>query len=267
MMELSHRYRKGNNELILFIHGIGCSRDSFEYVWGLTCFEKYSLLAVDLAGHGDSAKWSDFSYSMEDQAEICRGLLNRFEYDKIHIVAHSMGGAVGLLLAEKLADRLSSFISVEGNLTHKDCGLFSRKTISYPLKEFEKAKFERFIEANEASEERSLRLWAGMLRKCSPLAFYKSAVSLVEWSDSGKLLELFMNLNTRKAYIYGERNSKMDNLDMLNGIDKILISDSGHFVMTDNPDGFYKKLFAVIGGVGYGCIQAKKTGLSYAERC
>jgi pimeloyl-ACP methyl ester carboxylesterase len=246
LMELSHKYRKGSSELILFIHGLGCSRDSFAHVWEAAGFEKYSMLAVDLAGHGDSPRPPDFAYRMEDHAEECISLLGRFEFDRIHIVAHSMGGAVGLLAAERLGTRLSSFISVEGNLTGADCGLVSRKTISYPLREFEKTKFEQFVEANEASEDPGLRLWAGMLRKCSPLAFYRSAESLVEWSDSGKLFDLFMNLNSRKTYIYGDRNNKMDVLGMLGGINNISVSGSGHLVMTDNPGEFYKKLLNAI---------------------
>lgn len=245
-MELSHKYRKGSGELILFIHGLGCSKDSFIHVWEADGFEKYSLLAVDLAGYGDSPRPVDFSYRMEDHAAECISLLSGFEFENIHIVAHSMGGAVGLLAAGRLGSRLSSFTSVEGNLTCSDCGLVSRKTISYPIIEFEMEKFEKFIEANEASEDPALRLWAGMLRKCSPLAFYRSAESLVEWSDSERLLELFLNLHCRKAYIYGDRNSKMDVLGMLGGVNKISVSGSGHFVMTDNPVVFYKKLLHFI---------------------
>lgn len=266
-MELAHRYRKGGSELILFIHGIGCSKESFEKVWGIPEFEKYSLLTVDLAGHGDSPRPAGFSYSMEAQADACMHLLQSFEFDRIHIVGHSMGGAVALLLAGKLEDKLGSLVSAEGNLIGVDCGLVTRKTISYDLGEFEKVKFGRFIEDNETSEDTSLKLWAGMLRKCSPLAFYKSSESLVEWSDSGRLLEFFRMLNTRKAYIHGDRNLKTDVLGRLNGIEKISVSCSGHFIMTDNPCEFYKKLYCILEGEKLGCFQTEKTGLSDAGRC
>lgn len=263
-MELAHSYRKGGNELILFIHGLGCSKESFEHVWGLTDFEKYSLLTVDLMGHGDSPRPNGFSYSMEDQADMCLHLLKSFEFDRIHIVGHSMGGAVGLLLAGRLEDKLESFISVEGNLIGADCGLVSRKTINYNFDEFEKVKFGKFIESKETSGNPSLRLWAGMLKKCSPLAFYRSAESLVEWSDSGRLVELFLDLNSRKAYIHGDRDLKTDVLGLLQGIEKISVSGSGHFVMTDNPVEFYKKLYFAIEGGKNGCFQAKKANLSHA---
>lgn len=248
-MELSHKFRKGGSELVLFLHGLGCSKESFSQVWGLEEFEDFSLLSVDLAGHGGSPRPQDFSYLMEEQADMCSSLLKGIEYERLHIAAHSMGGAVGIIMAGKLDGRLASFASIEGNLTGADCGLVSRKTLSYPEDEFVGGKFARFIEANEKSEDPSLRLWAGMLRKCSPLAFYRSAGSLVEWSDSGKLLQMFMNLVCRKAYIYGERNSGMGLLGMLKDLETISVSGSGHFLMNDNPVEFYAKFCRFLRGI------------------
>lgn len=242
-IELSIKFKNGKNELIVFIHGLGCSKDSFEYIWNSSDFVNYSLLTFDLVGYGDSSKPLDFSYDISEQAEICNLLLNQFEYDKIHIVAHSMGGAIGLLLTEKIKDRLASYISVEGNLIGADCGLVSRKTISYSLEEFQNKLFNKLILSSKSSEEHSAKLWAEMLKKCHPLAFYKSSKSLVEWSDSNKLIDLFNSLKSKKMYIYGDKNSQRDVLGMLKDSQKISISNSGHFIMSDNPYEFYKKLY------------------------
>lgn len=242
-VELSTKFRKGNNELIVFIHGIGCTKDSFEYIWEAPEFKNYSLLTFDLVGFGNSSKPLDFSYDMEEQAEICKLLLKQFQYETLHIVAHSMGGAIGLLLVEKIKDKLTSYINVEGNLVGADCGIFSRKTIHYSLEEFQNKIFNEMIVSNKLSREYSTKLWSEMLEKCHPLAFYKSSKSLVEWSDSNKLLDIFINLKASRKYIYGDKNSQMDVLDMLKDIEKISISNSGHFVMNDNPHEFYKKLY------------------------
>ncbi|MGE5627917.1 MAG: alpha/beta fold hydrolase [Solirubrobacterales bacterium] len=241
-IELSVKYRKGNNELILFIHGLGCSKDSFEQLWGFPDFKAYSLVTFDLVGFGDSEKTLDFSYDIADQAEICKLLLSQFQYDIVHIVGHSMGGAIGVLLMEGLKSSSASFINVEGNLIGADCGLISRKTISYSFEEFHKNMFNKLILHNKASEDFSSKLWAEMLQKCDPFAFYKSSKWLVKWSDSNKLLDIFLGLKCNKAYIYGDKNSEMDVIGMLNGIKKISISNSGHFMMNDNPNEFYKKL-------------------------
>lgn len=246
LIELSIEFRNGNNELIVFIHGLGCSKESFKNIWDSSDFKDYSLLTFDLVGYGNSVKPQDFSYAIETQAEICNLLLNQFEHDAIHIVAHSMGGAVGLLLTERIEDRLASFICVEGNLTGADCGLVSRRTISYSFEDFQNKMFNKLKVAAKSSEEYSSKLWAKMLENCSPLAFYKSSKSHVEWSDSNKLLDLFINLKSKKSYIYGDKNSQMDVLDMLKDIKKISISDSGHFIMNDNPYEFYKELYSIV---------------------
>ncbi|MBV7276014.1 alpha/beta hydrolase [Clostridium thailandense] len=244
--EISTKFRNGNDELIMFIHGLGCSKNSFEHVWDSSEFENYSLLTFDLVGYGDSSKPMDFSYDMEEQAELCNLLLNQFQYDKIHIVAHSMGGAIGLLLAERIKDRLASFISVEGNLIGDDCGIVSRKTVGYSFEEFQNKLFDKLIMSSRLSEDLSSKLWGEMLAKCNSSAFYKSAQSLVEWSDSNKLLSLFIDLKVNKKYIYGDKNSQMDVLKMLKDIERISISSSGHFIMSDNPYEFYKKLYNIM---------------------
>ena len=75
-----------------------------------------------------------------------------------------------------------------------------------------------------------------------PLGLYKSAESLVRWSDSGELISYFKNLPCRKSYFYGEKNANTVALHRLNSIEKIMIRNSGHFMMNDNPDEFYPRL-------------------------
>jgi pimeloyl-ACP methyl ester carboxylesterase len=100
------RYRSASPNLIYFLHGLGCSKDSFENVWKQPDFKDFSLLAMDLAGFGHSDRPIDFSYSMEDHAKVCETVLRTFSEPRVHIVAHSMGGAVGLLLADDILNRL-----------------------------------------------------------------------------------------------------------------------------------------------------------------
>ena len=130
---LSVRYRPASTDLIVMIHGLGCSQDTFVHIWDRPEFNQYALLSFDLVGFGRSDKPEDFSYTMEDQARICRLLIGRFHESALHIAAHSMGGAIGLLLAEHLPDRLKSFTNIEGNLIGSDCGLISRRTVSLPF--------------------------------------------------------------------------------------------------------------------------------------
>ena len=188
-------YRSSSDDLIVFLHGLGCSKDSFQDVWNNKKFQGFSLLTFDLPGFGLSEKPDDFGFSMEEHAEVSHALLKHFPETRYHIVAHSMGGAVGILLAEYLRNSLFSFVNVEGNLTGDDCGRISRRTIGVSYEMFQKKMFPLFQKNFQGSSALPLSL-----DKASPLAFYRSSESLVAWSDSGKLLKKFQDLECEKVY-------------------------------------------------------------------
>lgn len=247
-LETSANYKESGKEVIIFIHGLGCAKESFDAAFDFPKFNDFSLLAIDLVGFGDSSKPQDFTYTMEVQAEICKLLLDELNPKRVHIVAHSMGGAIGLLLAEKLSNKLISFTNIEGNLISEDCGLLSRKTISVSFEEFRKSVFAELKSETKESNNKSSNLWLEWNEKSNTLAFYSSSESLVKWSDSRKLLTKFKNLKTKKVYFYGDKNSEIKVLNELGNIRKIEISNSGHFVMNDNPEQFYTRLGDFIGG-------------------
>jgi len=232
--KLSVEYRNcESDDLIVFIHGLGCSSKSFHKAWDFDRLANYSLLAFDLSGFGLSDKPVNYSYAMEDQAELCRKVLEQFRTKRVHIVAHSMGGTIGLLLAQKFLSH--SFINVEGNLIAEDSGLISRNTIKVSEQDFVNHGFFNLCQLLADYRENCFDLANAM-----PEAFYRSAESLVEWSDSGKLLNLFEELTIPRLYVYGQDNVSMPILQKLNiQTTTEQIPNSGHFPMIDNSDAFY----------------------------
>lgn len=231
--------REGDGPTVVFIHGLGCSKEVFHDVWEMPVFEPYKLVTFDLLGFGDSSKPSDFPYRLEDHAEICKLFIEELDLDRVHLVGHSMGGAIGLILIDEIPSRFSSFLNLEGNLIAEDC-FFSREVRSQSLQEFERSGYEKLISAINAHLEH--RLLREFLLKSDPRAFYKSSESLVSWSDSGELLEKFNDLSIRKAYVFGEANRGIPVIRLLKGVSAIEIPNSGHFMMLDNPTEFYQTL-------------------------
>ncbi len=223
------------DEAVLFIHGLACSSTSFRNLFDAEYFPGKSLLLVDLAGFGNSSKPADFSYTMEEQAGLLTKLLNILPKWKLHIAAHSMGNAIGLLLDDSILSRVESYSNVEGNMISEDCGLLSRGIAGISFEEYRDTLFP--IQLAEFNGHGQLEF-----SKSSPVAIYKSASSLVHWSDNGQLLERFLKRNCRKSYFYGEENKEMVILEKLKGIPQIMITDSGHSMTTENPREFYSKL-------------------------
>lgn len=245
-VDISVKYRIQNEDLIFFIHGLGCGKNHFDEVWNYDILDQYSIVTFDLPGCGDSSRPTNFSYDLQEHAKICLKLLSFFPEQRIHIVGHSMGGAIGLILAELIPQTVQSFINVEGNLMNFDCEM-SRRKASVPFIDFVARELPGLQVVTELSDEPGTRLWSKNIRRADKKGFYCSSRSLVSWSDSGVLLDKFKKLNCNKVYVYGENNSFLRILTSLDGIQKTCISKSGHFPMNDNPGEFYEFIADFIG--------------------
>ncbi|MBA4317678.1 MAG: hypothetical protein C0412_04690 [Flavobacterium sp.] len=228
-------YNPSSDEVFVFIHGLACSLDSYRNLFDKDYFPGKSLLLVDLIGFGKSSKPESFSYTMEDQAAVIEKLFSILPQWNINIAAHSMGGAVSLLYSPGFMKRVKSFANIEGNLISEDCGIFSRGVADLSFEEYRNKLFK--TQLIELKEHPQLRF-----DETTPYAVYKSSVSLVQWSDSGELLNKFNALRCKKCYIYGEENKNTPIINRLDLIDKYVISNSGHGMMTENPEEFYSKL-------------------------
>ncbi len=230
-------YRRANESLIVFLHGFGASNACFEKAFEHERLNEFSLLAIDFVGFGESAKPEDFVCSMENLAKGCDAVLAQIDYENLHIAAHSMGGAVGLLLGESVLRRIRSFANFEGNLVGDDCFL-TRKISTLPPEKFEEKMFPKLVAKFSGNA-------IFQFEKSSPGALHSGAKSLVAWSDSEKLLEKFGGLECKTGYFLGERNREIAAVKRLQAtthIHKIITPISGHAMMTDNPEAFYAQL-------------------------
>lgn len=59
--EVSTAFRKRGGELLLLLHGLGCSKESFRDIWFRDELNDYSIISLDFLGFGDSTKSYKFS--------------------------------------------------------------------------------------------------------------------------------------------------------------------------------------------------------------
>ncbi len=237
---ISIKQTSGPDETVVFLHGLGCSKESFNQAFMSESMSNYSIVTFDFVGFGDSDKPADFSYSLADQAEVTKRVLNTLNLGgkPIHIVAHSMGGVVGLLLS-RMINNIASFMSVEGNLVAEDAGIISRDIASQNPESFLNEGFKKAHESLALSKTESDNEWSRWFMGSDPVATYLSARSLVQWSDSGKLMPWFNSLYN-KGFLHGSKTG-IDHLTPLFEAVKIYeVSDAGHFMMLDSPVRFYE---------------------------
>lgn len=246
-LNISYCHEERGPETLFFIHGLGSCKNSFEGVWKERGYDSYSIFTFDLPGFGNSSKPTSFSYDMRDHAGVVDKIIKALNLKNLHLVGHSMGGAIALFYLDVAPNNALSFINLEGNLCPQDC-TFSRQASNTPWKEFKSSVFDQIKEETRTSEDKGLREYYRYLAKSSPHAFYESSYSLVKYSDSGILLKKFLHLQVKSYYVFGEKNKDMAIIETLNGHNLHLASipNSGHFMMNDSPKAFYAILLSLL---------------------
>ncbi len=228
-------YNSPSEDVIIFLHGLPCALKTYSYALNKNYFPDKSQLFLDFPGFGKSSKIESFPYTMEAQAGMLDKLIASLPFENIHIAAHSMAGAIILLCNSETLLRVKSFANIEGNLVAEDCGILSRSILNVSADVYKSDVYPGQVEMFKGHPQLSFE-------ETAPSIIYKSAVSLVQWSDSGELLKKFINLDKPKCYIYGEENKEMPLIKKLAGIKTYMISKGGHGMMYDNPEEFYGKL-------------------------
>ncbi len=110
-VHIDYRVWGSGEPAVVLIHGWAC--DSSYWNAQIEALKAtYTVVAVNLAGHGASEKnrsdWSIGNYG-EDVATVVRQLSNR----QVVLVGHSMGGAVALEASRRIGDRVIGIIAVD----------------------------------------------------------------------------------------------------------------------------------------------------------
>jgi pimeloyl-ACP methyl ester carboxylesterase len=102
--------RAGWGPAILLIHGVAGSSETWAPVID-SLAQKYTVIAPDLIGHGDSAKPRG-DYSLGGYASGIRDLLQAIGHERVTVVGHSLGGGVAMQLAYQFPERCDRLVLV-----------------------------------------------------------------------------------------------------------------------------------------------------------
>ncbi|MEP3275727.1 MAG: alpha/beta fold hydrolase [Stappiaceae bacterium] len=91
---------------IIFVHGFGGDYLSFQPIQ-IALAAEFRSLAFDLPGHGNAVDWPVIG-SPKQSADAVTQSLDALKIDKIHLVGHSMGGAIATIMAFSDPARIAS---------------------------------------------------------------------------------------------------------------------------------------------------------------
>lgn len=107
-----HYEVQGQGEPLLLQHGLTANAQVWHQAgWVEALKNDYQLIIVDARGHGQSQKLTNSEqYAFEYMAADIVAILDQLAIEKTHFFGYSMGGYVGLSLAQHFGGRLKSLI-------------------------------------------------------------------------------------------------------------------------------------------------------------
>lgn len=107
----------GEGSPVILVHGNGETHDIFDALIPVLA-KQHTVYAPDSRGHGLSATPKELHYA--DMAEDMANFIQVLDIQKPAFLGFSDGGIVGLLLASKYPDMISSLVVAGANLQPKD---------------------------------------------------------------------------------------------------------------------------------------------------
>jgi pimeloyl-ACP methyl ester carboxylesterase len=106
--------RKGSGEPLVLIHGIGHRRQAWDPVLDRLA-ESYDVIAIDLAGFGESEPYpAGTAYTMDNACRIIGESFEEWGISRPHVVGNSLGGAIALELGARGMARSVTALSPAG---------------------------------------------------------------------------------------------------------------------------------------------------------
>ena len=259
--------RAGWGPVIVLIHGITGSSLTWEEVIEPLA-ERYTVVAPDLLGHGESAKPRG-DYSLGAYASGVRDLLQAIGHDRATVVGHSLGGGVAMQFAYQFPERCERLVLVSSGGLGREVHMLLRAA-ALPGSEF--------VLPILAS--------SGLIGRIDAVGAFLSGLGLRAGADLDELWRGFSSLadaGARAAFVHtlrtildpgGQRVSATDRLylaaemptlivwgerdpiipfkhglrasELVPGSRFVTFPDAGHFPYRDDPRRFVRELTGFI---------------------
>lgn len=207
------------------------------------------VVMVDYLGSGASDPAADGRYDLEAHVGTIAAVVAALDAGPVPIVGHSMGGTVGIALAQAHPHLVSQLIVGEGNVTGGGGG-HSRRIAGQSLGQFITSGFDAFladIDAEAAAGSQAQAAIAQSWRRAEAVGLHGNARMLVGLTDA--FLEGFLALDLPRTFVYGQSSHPNVTGQFIPdapdpaileaaGISTVTLAGSGHLLGMENPEGF-----------------------------
>jgi pimeloyl-ACP methyl ester carboxylesterase len=124
----------GDGPVLLLIHGMAGSMLTWKHIIPELA-QRFTVVAPDLIGHGESGKPRRGEYSLGAHANLLRDLLHVLGYERATVVGQSLGGGVAMQLAYQFPERCERLVLVGSGGLGREVNLLLR-ALTFPGAEY-----------------------------------------------------------------------------------------------------------------------------------
>lgn len=227
-------YGEGNSDPVVLIHGGLSNGDHFVNQIPVLA-EDHEVIVMDSRGHGRSS-FDDTPISYSVMAGDVLGLLDHLEIDKASIVGWSDGGIIGLEIAINNPDRLNKVVAYGANFDPTGVRLDIADN-AYFNAYIERA-FAEYQENSPAPER-----WEEFLGNISTM--WATLPNYTEEELKG-ITTPFLILDGEQEEAIDLNQTKLMAL-LIPGAELVLMPDTGHFAMFEQPEEFNQIVLDYLG--------------------
>ena len=242
---------RGKGKVLLFLHGLGSTLKDWDFQ--VPFFSKnFRVITVDLRGHGNT-EMTDKNYGVERMTEDIKKFLDALNIDKATLIGFSMGGAIAFQFAYTYPESIDKMVIVNSGPDFNNMGkigedLLKNRTDDLNTKGLEVLSKE--ISKNMFPEAHQIHLRNEFERRCKMNDFddyYQSFVTLMDWGLGDKIKDLKTEtLVIASDMDYTPVGFKENYVNNLPNAALVVIKNSRHGVVMDQPDAFNNALFTFL---------------------
>lgn len=230
---------------LIFVHGWSCDRTYWKNQ--VKAFsQKYEVITLDLAGHGDSGTERD-DWTIESFGHDVSNVVQKLGLNDVILIGHSMGGDVIVAAAQSLTDRVKGFVWID---VYKKLGDYrtteQSEAFIAPFRNSFKEKTNAFVRNMfpPGSDPSLVSRIAKDMSSAQPDIAIDALKSAITYDR--KVTVALDALKIPGIAINPDR-PRTDTLSLKKyGIKTVVMPGVGHFPMLEKPEEFNRLLFKAI---------------------
>ncbi|MFI7704771.1 alpha/beta fold hydrolase [Nonomuraea sp. NPDC049480] len=223
----------------VYVHGLGAtSAPYYAEVAAHPLLPRHRSLLIDLLGFGISDRPQDFPYTIDAHADTLAEALRKAGVAGASVIAHSMGGAVSVVLAHRHPELVAALVLVDADLD--PAPPLSERPGSSGIAGYTEEEF--VAHGWKEVRDRVGPHWWSTMRLADLRGLHRTAVSLAQGTQPA-IRELLKALPIPRAFLHPEGDAPEAAGDLsAAGVQVIAIPESGHTIMLDDPEAFARTL-------------------------